>query len=90
VKTKIPANMLPKDFGGEGPSCEDLQGNKKLFFIIKLAFFIVEMVKLKFMEKQELFDRLDKIRVDERIRPEKLRDDEILGFHGNFKKLDID
>ncbi|XP_068900958.1 alpha-tocopherol transfer protein-like [Tenebrio molitor] len=74
VKTKIPANMLPKDFGGEGPSCEDLQ----------------EMVKLKFMEKQELFDRLDKIRVDERIRPEKLRDDEILGFHGNFKKLDID
>jgi hypothetical protein len=63
---------------------------KNIFFIIKIAFFIVEMVKLKFMEKQELFDRLDKIRVDERIRPEKLRDDEILGFHGNFKKLDID
>jgi hypothetical protein len=33
VKTKIPANMLPKDFGGEGPSCEDLQGNKKPFFL---------------------------------------------------------
>lgn len=38
MKTKIPANMLPKDFGGEGPSCEDLQGNKKHFFYYKNSF----------------------------------------------------
>jgi hypothetical protein len=30
------------------------------------------------------------MRVDEGLRPEKLDNDEILGFYGNLKKLDVD
>jgi hypothetical protein len=67
-------DALPKDYGGGGPSFEDLN----------------EMTRLKLTEYQERFDHLDTMRVDEGLRPEKLDNDEILGFYGNFKKLDVD
>lgn len=44
----------------------------------------------KFMEYKEHFDELLEMKVDESLRPQKLINDEILGFHGNFKKLDLD
>jgi hypothetical protein len=50
----------------------------------------LEMTRLKLTEYQERFDHLDTMRVDEGLRPEKLDNDEILGFYGNFKKLDVD
>ena len=50
----------------------------------------VDALEAKFVENQELFDRLDEIKVDEALRPEKLKDDYTLGFHGSFKKIDID
>ncbi|RZB39799.1 alpha-tocopherol transfer protein-like [Asbolus verrucosus] len=70
----IPREMLPKDYGGDEKSCEEIQ----------------ELIKVKLDEYKERFDRLDRTRVDERLRPEKLKNDEILGFHGKFKKLNVD
>ncbi|KAJ3647003.1 hypothetical protein Zmor_024554 [Zophobas morio] len=74
LKKVIPLNLLPTDFGGDGLSLQELE----------------DALEAKFVENQELFDRLDEIKVDEALRPEKLKDDYTLGFHGSFKKIDID
>ncbi|RZB39471.1 CRAL TRIO domain containing protein [Asbolus verrucosus] len=74
LKQVFPKEILPKDYGGDGPSLEELN----------------EMVKIKLTQYQERFDKLDKLRVNEELRPEKLDNDEMLGFHGNFKKLEVD
>lgn len=39
---------------------------------------------------QDRFDALDKLQVDEKLRPKTLENNEILGFYGSFKKLNID
>ncbi|RZC41034.1 CRAL TRIO domain containing protein [Asbolus verrucosus] len=65
---------LPKDYGGQGPSLDELN----------------DMLKAKFREHQDRFNLLDKFRVNENLRPEKLNNDELLGFYGNFKKLNVD
>ncbi|XP_044261211.1 uncharacterized protein LOC123009151 [Tribolium madens] len=71
---KIPKRILPRDYGGEEKSLEELQG----------------LLDLKLAQYQDRFDKLDKLHVDEAKRPQKLENDEILGFHGNFKKLSVD
>jgi hypothetical protein len=48
------------------------------------------MVRQKLAQYQDRFDQLDKLKVDENLRPEKLDNDQVLGFHGNFKKLNVD
>jgi hypothetical protein len=48
------------------------------------------MTKRKVVQYQERFDRLDTLRVNENLRPAEFNNDEILGFYGNFKKLDVD
>ncbi|KAJ3624287.1 hypothetical protein MTP99_017925 [Tenebrio molitor] len=65
---------LPRDYGGKGPTLQELN----------------DLIMQKFEEYGDRFDQLDKLRVDENLRPEKLNNDEVLGFHGNFKKLDVD
>ncbi|KAJ3644406.1 hypothetical protein Zmor_022140 [Zophobas morio] len=65
---------LPKDYGGQGPSLQEL----------------TDMMRHKFAEHQDRFDALDKLTVDESRRPKKLSNDDVLGFHGNFRKLDVD
>ncbi|RZB89867.1 clavesin-1 [Asbolus verrucosus] len=65
---------LPRDYGGEGPSLEELN----------------EMMKAKLDQYRNRFDQLDVLRVDERLRPQKLDNDDVLGFYGNFKKLNVD
>jgi hypothetical protein len=67
-------DALPADYGGNGPSLQDLN----------------DLIMLKFEDYQERFDQLDKMRVDENLRPEQLNNDEILGFYGNFRKLNVD
>lgn len=54
-----------------------------------IPFFIELWIK-KMEEHKPLFDRLISLKVDESKRPTKLVNDEVLGFYGNFKKLDID
>lgn len=39
---------------------------------------------------QYRFDELEKLKIDESKRPAPLINDEVLGFHGNFKKLNVD
>lgn len=44
----------------------------------------------KLDEYQDRFDKLDTLRVNEDLRPEVLRNDEDLGYYGNFKNLAFD
>ncbi|KAJ3652773.1 hypothetical protein Zmor_018709 [Zophobas morio] len=76
INEKFPEDFLPVDFGGKGISLEKLQ----------------EIADLEFEQYLNLFDcnYLGKFKVDENLRPAKLENDEMLGFHGNFKKLNID
>ncbi|XP_063903922.1 alpha-tocopherol transfer protein-like [Zophobas morio] len=74
LKTLIPLNLLPVDFGGEGLSLQELEDD----------------LEARCAKNHELFDRLDEIKVDESLRPAKLEDNDTLGVYGSFKKLDID
>ncbi|KAJ3640660.1 hypothetical protein Zmor_027208 [Zophobas morio] len=74
LKQVFSEDFLPEDFGGRGASLEKLQ----------------ETLENEFKEHQEFFDDLENFKVDEALRPEKLRNDELLGFYGNFRRLDID
>ncbi|KAJ8966984.1 hypothetical protein NQ314_003171 [Rhamnusium bicolor] len=70
----ISKDILPKDYGGDELSLFELN----------------ELWKNKLSEYQDRFDALDKMRTNEKLRPTPLVNDEILGFHGNFKKLNVD
>jgi hypothetical protein len=45
---------------------------------------------LRISEYQNRFDLLDKLKVNEDLRPKQLKNDDMLGFYGSFRKLDID
>ncbi|XP_063924738.1 retinaldehyde-binding protein 1-like [Zophobas morio] len=74
INEKFPEDFLPVDFGGKGISLEKLQ----------------EMADPEYEQHLSFFDYLEKFKVDENLRPAKLENDEMLGFYGNFKKLNID
>ena len=70
--------------------CKSLKvifGRKNL---ISEQWKFVDALEVKFAENQDLFDRLDEIKVDETLRPEKLKGDYNLGFYGSFKNIDFD
>ncbi|XP_028140953.2 clavesin-1-like isoform X1 [Diabrotica virgifera virgifera] len=70
----LPLDVLPSDFGGKQKSCEEL----------------AELWKKKMFEYKDRFDKLETLQVNEELRPEKLENDELLGYYGNFKKIDTD
>ncbi|XP_044254918.1 retinol-binding protein pinta-like [Tribolium madens] len=74
LKTIFSKDDIPKDYGGEGPTLEELH----------------EMVKVKLSFYQDRFNELDNLRVDESLRADKLNTEEILGIYGKFKKLHFD
>ncbi|XP_063917948.1 uncharacterized protein LOC135133466 isoform X1 [Zophobas morio] len=76
LKEHFPLEMLARDYGGTEKSVDELH----------------ELCELKLQEYQDRFDLLDKLRVNESLRPAILEneDDEFLGYHGNFRKLNID
>ncbi|KAJ3654092.1 hypothetical protein Zmor_013309 [Zophobas morio] len=76
LKEHFPLEMLPRDYGGTEKSVDELH----------------ELCELKLQEYQDRFDLLDKLRVNESLRPAILENenDEFLGYHGNFRKLNID
>ncbi|XP_063925024.1 retinaldehyde-binding protein 1-like [Zophobas morio] len=73
IKEKFPEDLLPVDFGGKGISLEKLQ----------------EMMVAEYQQHLSFFDDLEKFKVDENLRPAKLENDEMLGFYGNFKKMNV-
>nr|XP_023012070.1 uncharacterized protein LOC111502277 [Leptinotarsa decemlineata] len=74
IKEIIPVQSLPKDFGG-----------------LELSLFeLNELWKKKLIEFGNRFDSLSQMKTNEKLRPSPLVNDEILGFHGNFKKLEMD
>ncbi|KAJ3644875.1 hypothetical protein Zmor_022576 [Zophobas morio] len=74
IKKLFSKEVLPKEYGGDGPSLDELN----------------DVMHKKLAEYQDRFDQLDGLRVDENLRPEKLNNDEILGYYGNFKKINFD
>ncbi|KAJ8947670.1 hypothetical protein NQ318_009554 [Aromia moschata] len=70
----VSKDVLPSEYGGEERPLKEL----------------IELWDKKLEENCDRFDKLSKMRVNEELRPEPLKNDEILGFHGNFKKLDVD
>ncbi|XP_023311854.1 uncharacterized protein LOC108905892 [Anoplophora glabripennis] len=70
----VPREILPIDYGGEEISVKELN----------------ELWKKCLRENSERFDKLAKMKVNEELRPAPLDNDDILGYHGNFKKLDVD
>uniref|UniRef100_A0A6P7GRF7 Clavesin-1-like n=1 Tax=Diabrotica virgifera virgifera TaxID=50390 RepID=A0A6P7GRF7_DIAVI len=70
----IPLDLLPSDYGGKQKSVNEL----------------AELWKQKMFEYKDRFDQLESMKVNEELRPEKLQNDELLGYYGNFKKIDTD
>ncbi|XP_072395572.1 alpha-tocopherol transfer protein-like [Diabrotica undecimpunctata] len=70
----ISPEVLPKDYGGKQKSMDELN----------------ELWKEEFITWSDRFDKKTKMRVNEDLRPEPLENSEILGYYGNFKKLDVD
>ena len=90
LKKVIRPDLLPVDFGGEGLSLQELEGNSGENSYEKFYFNVVDALEEKYRKNQDLFDRIDEIKVDESLRPCKLEDNELLGYYGNFKKLEVD
>lgn len=42
------------------------------------------------VEYYQRYEDLAKMRVDEKLRPIPLKNDEFLGYYGNFKKINVD
>ncbi|KAG5894742.1 hypothetical protein JTB14_006161 [Gonioctena quinquepunctata] len=70
----VTSDILPRNYGGKGLSLAELN----------------EIWKTLFVESKDKFDNRDRLRVKEELRPTPLINDEVLGFHGNFKKLSVD
>ncbi|CAH1108274.1 unnamed protein product [Psylliodes chrysocephalus] len=70
----VPREFLPKDYGGGERSLDELN----------------ELWRLKMERYQPRYEQLQKLKVNEALRPEPLVNSDILGYYGNFKKIDFD
>ncbi|XP_017773561.1 PREDICTED: alpha-tocopherol transfer protein-like [Nicrophorus vespilloides] len=70
----FPAEILPKEFGGTGKSISDLKGEWENYL----------------EQNKEHIANMHSVRVNEKLRPTSLQNHDILGFHGNFRKLEVD
>uniref|UniRef100_A0A6P7H3W1 Uncharacterized protein LOC114345791 isoform X2 n=1 Tax=Diabrotica virgifera virgifera TaxID=50390 RepID=A0A6P7H3W1_DIAVI len=74
LSNHISVKVLPTDYQGLELSLQELN----------------EMWKIKLQDHKDRFDVLDTLRTNESLRPSALQNDEILGYHGNFRKLSLD
>ncbi|CAH1104012.1 unnamed protein product [Psylliodes chrysocephalus] len=73
-RKSIPLDVLPKDYGGNEISLDEIQ----------------DLWRKKMDEYADRFDILDKLRVNEDKRPDPVKDIDGSGMQGTFKKLNID
>ncbi|CAH0713630.1 unnamed protein product, partial [Brenthis ino] len=73
---EIPKQILPKEYGGDGPSCEKLADQWK------------DCLKSK--EARRVIDECNKLVADESKRSEMKFNEEYLGMPGSFRKLTVD
>ncbi|CAG9861667.1 unnamed protein product [Phyllotreta striolata] len=74
LSNNISLKVLPKDYGGLDLPLHELN----------------QMWQIKLAEYKERFNVIDKLKTNEMLRPAPLKNDEILGYHGNFRKLEMD
>ncbi|CAG9770313.1 unnamed protein product [Ceutorhynchus assimilis] len=65
---------LPKDVGGEEKPLSELS----------------DMLTQQYRNHEARFSELQNLTVNESLRPDKLQNDDLLGYYGSFRKLDID
>ncbi|XP_056634285.1 alpha-tocopherol transfer protein-like isoform X1 [Diorhabda sublineata] len=70
----VSKDILPCDYGGMEKSMDELN----------------ELWKNKLTEYKDRFLMLEKMKIDEDVRPAPLKNSDLLGYYGNFKKIDID
>ncbi|XP_047538169.1 alpha-tocopherol transfer protein-like [Vanessa atalanta] len=73
---EIPKEILPKDYGGDGPSCANLAEKWKNVF--------------KTDESKKIIDQCNKLVTDESKRSSVKFNEEYLGLPGSFRRLDVD
>lgn len=93
MENYLPKEILPKDYGGNELSMQELNGSIQLQAVFRFNGFIFNNVDAwmeKLVEYYPRFEELSKMRVNETLRPTPLVNDEVLGYYGNFKKLEVD
>lgn len=84
----MPKEYLPRDFGGELQSIEELAGTWTDILELNVKIFLA--LQLKCYEKhKKRFEELQTMKCDESLKPVMV-DDDLFGTYGNFKKLNID
>ncbi|KAJ8958466.1 hypothetical protein NQ318_002255 [Aromia moschata] len=68
----IPKEVLPKDYGGDEKSLDELQ----------------ELYSKKIEEYREFFDQRDQWKVDEELRPSNNLNNDLYSWYGSFRKLE--
>ncbi|KAL1491402.1 hypothetical protein ABEB36_012003 [Hypothenemus hampei] len=67
-------SMLPRDVGGEEKCLDELS----------------DMLLKKYETMKTRFDKIQFMTTNEELRPGKLENDELLGFYGSFKQINVD
>ncbi|CAG9770311.1 unnamed protein product [Ceutorhynchus assimilis] len=65
---------LPEDIGGDQKPLEELMKD----------------LLQGYEKNRDRYEKLVNLRVDESLRPTKLENDDVLGYYGNFKKINVD